>query len=399
MNRTLIHGDNLEALQNMAAECVDLVYLDPPFDSGKDWGEFDDRWAGDEYLIFMEARLRELHRVLKPTGSLYLHCDDVANHYLKVMLDDIFGRSQFRNEIVWVRTKGTKNSPRRYPRNLDRLLYYVASPTAAWNAPMIPWSQQQIDEWYVHRDERGRYMHLRLRAPRPGLHTWRGLSHGTGSWNAPRTGHDAEWIEREFIPGYRDMGLEDRLEALDAAGLLHWPAKEGGIPQLKRYLKHATATKPVADLWDGLEGGRGMSRTERVGYPTQKPLALLERIIKASSNEGDVVLDPFCGSGTTLVAAEQLGRSWIGIDVNENAIPVIQERFAELNVEINVQAIAELNAGPKVAQETVEDTGAAPASPPAKRRRRAAKPKRPEAAQVRTDRARRVVYRSERVTA
>ncbi|WP_419944707.1 DNA methyltransferase [Candidatus Poriferisodalis sp.] len=195
----------------------------------------------------------------------------------------------------------------------------------------VPWTDEQISKWYTLEDERGRFTRLRLRNPSSrGLSEWRGLRHGTGSWNAPKSGHDAEWIEREFIAGYRSVeDASDRLDALDAAGLLHWPDQEGGLPTLKKYLAHADTTVPVGDVWADLPGGRGLPPKERTGWPTQKPLALLERIISASSNEGDIVLDPFAGCATACAATERLGRHWAGIDIDEVAVGITQKRLQQ----------------------------------------------------------------------
>lgn len=372
LSRTLWIGDNLPVLRGINSGCVDLIYLDPPFNSKRIYNaplgskaagaSFDDTWTLDSskaewgelqehadpalyhtvvgsglsggesmqaYLTFMALRIVEMHRVLGSTGSLYLHCDDTASHYLKQLLDCIFGRAQFQNEIVWKRTAGTKNNSGRYPRNTDRLFFYSKSSEWVWDTQAVPWSDEQIDVWYTLEDEHGRYMRLRLRNPSTnGVQVWRGLRHGTGSWNAPKTGTDAEWIEREFISGYGSIeSVADRLESLDTAGLLHWPEAPNGIPTLKRYLQFAETTVPVGDVWDDIPGGRGISAKERTGWPTQKPLALLDRIVKASSNPGDLVLDPFAGCATTCIAAERSGRRWAGIDIDSQALEVTLDRL------------------------------------------------------------------------
>ena len=352
---------------------MDLIYLDPPFNSKRIYNaplgskaagaKFDDTWTMDSvkrewaelmeaadpavhhtvvgaglshsesmqaYLSFMAPRLIEMHRVLAMSGSIYLHCDDTAAAYLKQILDCVFGGHRFENEIVWLREIGTKNNASRFPRNTDRMLFYGRSARRIWHRPTTERSDEQTDKWYTLEDERGRFMRRQLQNPSTeGLADWRGLRHGTGSWNAPRTGKTAEWIEREFIPGYRAIDdVAERLESLDAAGLLHWPERAGGIPSLKKYLEFADTAVPVGDVWTDMTGGRGMPKTERTGWPTQKPLALLHRIIEASSEEGDVVLDPFCGCGTACIAAEQLDRQWAGIDIDSRAEEVTRDRLA-----------------------------------------------------------------------
>ncbi len=395
-NRTIWTGDNLDVLRGLDSATVDLIYLDPPFNSNRDYAapigsqaagaafkdtwtlsDLDVAWAGyiaDEepalahlldatgmthsksmqsYLTMMAVRLIELRRVLKPTGSLYLHCDDTASHYLKHLLDVIFGAQRVRNEIIWVREIGTKNSAKRYPRNTDRLLFATKGDKWVWNPPTVPASDEQIDIWYTEEDERGRYTRRQLRRPSEGMPVWRGLRHGTGSWNAPKTGHDAEWIEREFIPGYRSIeSAADRLEALDAAGLLHWPDRKGGLPSLKKYLKYADTTVPMGDVWTDIPGGRALPKAERVGYPTQKPLTLLRRIIEASSNPGDIVLDPFCGCATACVAAEQVGRQWVGIDLSDKAHELVVRRLSEAQNLYSFEKLGEVHHRRDIPQRT-----------------------------------------------
>ena len=252
-------GDCLEVMRGMEAGLVDLIYADPPYCTQRDWGEFDDRWESfDVYLAYMEERLRECHRVLAETGSLYLHVDPTTSHYLKVMLDGIFGRKNFRNEIVWSYRRGRMSANQHnFNRTHDIILRYCKTNFAIWNQTFEPLSDltmQRTKGMLSHRDKSGGKVKLVL-------------------------------LNKES-PGapMRDV----------------WE-----IPYL-------FAVKP-----------------ERTGYPTQKPIALLDRIIRASSNAEDLVLDPFCGSGTTLAAARQLGRRYIGIDQNPNAISLCEKRLTQ----------------------------------------------------------------------
>ena len=282
------------------------------------------------YLIYMAVRLIELRRVLKPTGSIYLHCDPTAGAYLKVTMDAVFGKANFRNEITWRRTSG-RSDARRFARVSDRILYY-ADDSAAWNGAWQSLDPEYVDRFYRHEDTRGRYRVGDLTGPAhgadgsaPSAQPWRSVDPLAAGrvWSVPRTGGYAEWIEREVIPGYRNIeSIAGRLDALDVAGLIAWP-KRGRMPQIKRYLaasRGVAASDIVTDI--AIAGGK-----ERVGYPTQKPLALLERIIAASSNEGDMVLDPFCGCATACVAAEKLGREWAGIDISPKAAELVRSRM------------------------------------------------------------------------
>ena len=339
-NRTLIQGDNLEALRRLPTESIDLAYLDPPYNSNRDYGEFDDRWQMDKekenqivelsdehpdlaeyllladklhsksmkaYLVFMTMRLIATGRALKETSSLYLQCDDAASHYLKVALDCIFGAKAFRNEVVWWRHNSNNAVTSSYGRITDTLLFYAMSKKATWNQQYHEY-EKQWKERFRHRDEKGVYALNELTSPETNENkrfTWRGATP-----KAPRG-----W-----------SFSKEKLEEMLANGEIQ--LKKDGTASLagrKRYYKGAKGKK-LQNLW--MDVGRlGNIAKERVDYPTQKPLVLLERIIKVSSNKGDMVLDPFCGSGTTLVAAEKLGRKWIGMDASANAIKVAVKRL------------------------------------------------------------------------
>ena len=361
MNR-LYYGDNLSILRDhIETESVDLVYLDPPFNSNATYnvlfkapsGEasraqieaFDDTWHWNEpaeeaywqvlhgqntdaarmleamrgflgendmmaYLAMMAVRLIELHRVLRPTGSLYLHCDPTASHYLKILLDAIFGPRQFVNEIVWKRSHAhsdSKQGSKHYGRIADRLLFYAKKENHAWNVGYTPYSQEYLDRDYRRVDGEGRRYRIdNLQGP------------GGAEKGNP-------YYEVMGVSRYWRYSKARMKQLIDDGRVIQ--TKPGAVPQLKRYLDEMPGV-PLQDVWADLPVLSNRSK-EMLGYPTQKPLALLERIISASSNEGDVVLDPFCGCGTTVHAAQKLGRQWIGIDVTHLAISLIERRLRE----------------------------------------------------------------------
>ena len=371
-NRTIFTGDNLDILRGINSECVDLIYLDPPFNSNRTYAaplnseakgaEFDDVWTLDDmkeewideiefrepglfhlingarrvngermagYLTFMSIRLLELHRVLKPDGSIYLHCDPHASHYLKGIMDAIFGGNNFRSEITWRRTSA-HNDSQSFGNIRDNILFYSARNRINTRNIRVPLEEDYIEMHYRHEDERGLYRLGDLTAPE--LRTgetgqiWQGYDPNTRGrhWNAPMSGVYAAWIENNVIPGYRDIASPlARLEALDGAGLVYHPA-DGGMPSLKRYLQGSQGQVP-SNLWTDINLVNSRSR-ERTGWKTQKPVALLERIINASSNAGDLVMDPFCGCATACIAAEKLGRQWMGIDKVPQAAEVLRNR-------------------------------------------------------------------------
>ena len=355
----LYFGDNLEILRNrdyFPDGSVDLIYLDPPFNSQANYNKifnepggrqsqaqiraFDDTWdwgsdtagealrqLGDSpyaevarlirwlagrggssstsmaaYLSMMGVRLVELRRVLKPTGSIYLHCDPTASHYLKLLMDAVFEARNFRNEIIWKRTSGHSDA-QRYGRVHDVVLFYTKTSRPEWNLTYQPYDEAYVNQYYRYQDPDGRkWMSDNLSAS--------GLSGG---------GYDYEW------KGIRRVWRCPRttMERLEQEGRLFYTRK--GMPRLKRYYDESKGL-PVQDVWTDIEALRSWHQ-ERLGYPTQKPEALLERIIEASSNEGDVVLDPFCGCRTAIIAAHRLKRRWIGIDVTYLAIDLVEERL------------------------------------------------------------------------
>ena len=371
-DKTLWTGENLDILRGMNSQCVDLIYLDPPSifqaDYPKDAGEdFKNAWdlsdldvarrglttdempgladalraagsnhgrAMQSYLGILAVRLVQLHRVLKPTGSVYLHCYPATSHYLKTLMDGIFGARNFRNEVIW-RRGGGRSDGDYFGRAHDVLLFY-AGEGAAWNPQSMSGISGVAPRGYTGQDERGPWRSAPLLAQgRSGQESgepWRGIDPGRvgrqGShWRTPIRGAMNDFIvSNGLIPGWPDAfpSVQERLDALDAAGLVQWPVG-GRLPNLKRYL----AAAPRPDVEDIFTDIYNPGESERTGYPTQKPLALLERIIRTSSNEGDVVLDPFCGTGTALVAADKLGRRWVGIDVSPTAAVLVDRRLRE----------------------------------------------------------------------
>jgi site-specific DNA-methyltransferase (adenine-specific) len=360
MNK-LFFGDNLQILRDyIADESVDLTYLDPPFNSAANYnvlfvekgGEqsaaqitaFEDTWhwsqeseatyhdivttASDSlstlvqalrnflgtsdmmaYLIMMSPRLMELHRVLKDTGSIYLHCDPTASHYLKLIMDAIFSPTNFRNEIVWKRTSGHNDARRRFGDQSDSILFYSKGAIYTFNPPFAPYTQSYITSHYSSVDKDGRHYttrDLRSPSPRPNLtYDYKGYKPHPNGWS---------------------VSLE-KMKELDAAGLLHFPESKDGRIRLRRYLDEMPGM-PIGNVWEDIPPINSQAQ-ERLGYPTQKPETLLERIIKASSNEGAVILDSFSGCGTSINVAERLHRRWIGIDVTHLAISLIKTRLQD----------------------------------------------------------------------
>lgn len=352
----VIHrDDNLAVLKELPSESVDLVYLDPPFFSNRFyeviWGDeaevrsFEDRWEGgmQHYIGWMRERAEQLHRILKPTGSLYLHCDPHASHYLKVMLDDLFGLGNFRNEIIWRRT-GAHGKVRRFGPIHDVVLFYWKSNAAKWNPSVKPYMRGHVAEYFV-QDKNGwrtnYYGNVLTGSGERGGESgkpWRGVDPTSKGRHWAIPGKLIEEIPEDFS-GLTQHEKLDRLYELGYIKIVkgsYWPIYE-------RYIKPGEGT-PAPDIWAfqpytegtvfGTEEGidadvRWMppKDAERLGYPTQKPEALLDRIIRASSNRGDVVLDPFCGCGTTIAVADRLKREWVGIDISPTAVEIMRRRL------------------------------------------------------------------------
>lgn len=386
----LFYGDNLDVLRDhVGDESIDLVYLDPPFNSNANYNilfksptgdranaqveAFEDTWhwndraeeafdavargghtkafdlliamrrfLGDNdmmaYLAMMGARLVELHRVLKPTGSLYLHCDPTASHYLKLLLDAVFGPENFRSEIIWRRSSAHNKVSRQFGPIHDTILFYARSERATFHPTTTPYLRQYVDKAFRHRDSLGAYRQNELT----------GAGVRAGDSGQPWNGYDPSAKGRHWaIPaslraclpgGGTGLSCQATLAALLEAGAIILSSE--GRPTYKQRLGTGV---PLQDIWSYQPGTEGAlvetaggidadvkwldSEEERLGYPTQKPVGLLERIIAASSDPGDVVLDPFCGCGTAVHAAQKLGRRWIGIDVTHLAISLIERRM------------------------------------------------------------------------
>ena len=363
MTNTLYYGDNLEIMrQYVPDESVDLVYLDPPFNSNATYnvlfkertGEespaqikaFTDTWewtresertfeqeivgnpsaspkvkemigaflnfigrnAMMAYLVMMTPRLVELHRILKPTGSLYLHCDPTAGHYLKILMDAVFGTGSFRNEITWKRY-GAHNDvgqgSTRFGRVHDIIFLYGKTDSVTWHQGFVPLDESYVKSTYRYVDEETGKKFTTTPLTGPG-----GAEKGNPvyEWN----GHTRAW-----------RYSRQTMQRLDQEGRLYY--SKTGYPRRKLYLDESKGV-PIQDMWSDIYSLSG-SNSERLGYPTQKPEALLERIIEASSNEGDVVLDPFCGCGTAVAAAQKLNRHWIGIDITHLAVALMKNRL------------------------------------------------------------------------
>ena len=357
MPNTLFYGDNLQVLRDhIPDESVDLVYLDPPFNSNASYnvlfreksGEespaqikaFTDTWewtletertyeqdiilhpgtppavkdmiaafrqfigrnAMMAYLVMMTPRLVELRRVLKPTGSLYLHCDPTASHYLKIVLDTVFGAANFRNEAIWKRQSAHSDS-RGYGSVHDSILFYVKSNKFFWNRTFQAYEPSYVEQYYRYQDDDGR----------------RFMSGDLGASGLQGGGYEYDW--KGFTRVWR-VPIET-MEKLESEKRIFYT--RNGFPRLKRYLDESRGL-PVQDVWTDIESLRSWHK-ERLGYPTQKPEALLERIIQASTIEGDVVLDPFCGCGTAVAAAQKLNRNWIGIDITHLAVALMKNRL------------------------------------------------------------------------
>ncbi len=369
---TLFYGDNLTILrQYIPDECIDLIYLDPPFNSSRNYNvlfkdehgiesesqitAFEDTWhwnmetlqtynemltdAPDHvgkmisslhefigenqmmaYLVMMTTRLVELHRILKPTGSLYLHCDPTASHYLKIILDVIFGVENYRGEIVWQRT-ATHNDAKRWPALSDTIFFYSKKSTFVWNPQYRDQSLEDIEKRYRFVDEQGRRYRLGpidSPNPRPNLiYEWKGYAPPVKGWRYSK----------------------ERMAELDAAGEIWYPKDKTKRLAHKLFLDESRGAL-LGNIWTDIPPLQA-SATERLGYPTQKPLELLERIVRASSNPGDIILDPFCGCGTAIAASQKLDRKWVGIDITHLSIALMKYRLEAMYPGIKFKVVGE----------------------------------------------------------
>lgn len=328
--RVIYCGDCLDRLRTLPDACIDLVYIDPPFNSNRNyevfWGEtkekraFEDRHASTQaYIEYMRPRCVELARVLKKTGSFYFHCDWHASHYVKIMLDQIFGENQFENEIVWKRTTAHADT-HGFGHVHDIIFRYSNGKPPTFNVELKAYPQEYIDRYFIYEDE---YLATR------GKH-WRADITGAGLRNG-ETGKLWKGVNPADIgKGRHWMRAPSELDELLTDGRIYLPPA-GGIPKLKRYINELEGV-PVDSIWDDIPslGGLSKSAKESLGYPTQKPLGLLERIIEASTSKNDIVLDAFCGCGTALVSAQILKRQWIGIDISPTACRVMAQRLRKV---------------------------------------------------------------------
>ena len=380
-NQTIWTGDNLDIMRGMNSASVDLIYLDPPFNSKANYAApigskaagaaFKDTWGLDDvnlawhgeikyehpglydllnatrlihsdsmmsYLIYMAIRIMEMRRLLRPTGSIYLHCDTTASHYLKLLMDSIFGAREFRSDISWKRSSAhsdTKQGRRQPGKIHDVLLYYTRGKKWTWNPVYTDYDPEYVEEFYKFKEEgtERRYRKGDLTAAKPGgdtLYEWRVKRPVGGEWQADledewKSSPLEDW-EYRGVPPYKK-----RYWAYSKDGMVNY-SRQGrlvyastGMPSYKRYLDEMPGVA-LQDLWTDIRPVGPRAR-EKMDYPTQKPLALIRRVIAASSNEGDIVLDPFCGCATACIAAEELKRHWVGIDISSKAADLVKERM------------------------------------------------------------------------
>ena len=380
-DRTIWTGDNLDILRGVNSASVDLIYLDPPFNSNRNYAaplgsaaagaafkdtwtlsDLDVAWMGliadrhpaiyrvldtaglshgkgmQSYLCMMAVRLLEMRRVMKDTASIYLHCDPTASHYLKLLMDAVFGAELFLNEMTWKRSSAhsdTRQGMRRAGKIRDVLLVYTKTGEYVWNPQYMPYTEDYLETEYRHVAPDGRrYKETDATAAKPGGDTeyqWH-VKRPAGEkvrWSADLTDehlHPQPGWEYKAVNPYRGRYWAYSKANLSAfwneGRLVH---RETGMPRLMQFSEDMPGV-PLQDLWDDIPPVLG---NERIGYPTQKPLALLERIIRASSNEGDIVLDPFCGCATACVAADNLGRCWLGIDISPKAVELVNLRLRQ----------------------------------------------------------------------
>ncbi len=322
--RVIYCGDNLEQLGKLPNECIDLIYIDPPFNSNRNyevfWGEtkekrsFEDRHESTRaYIDYMRPRCEQLARVLKKTGSFYYHCDWHASHYVKVMLDQIFGENNFQTEVIWRRNLAKGLASAAFPNNHDSIFLYGGGGKPSFTPQYNAYDPENLDEKtsskYSLRDSDGRrYQLTSLLNP---------------ATDRPNLTYDFLGVKRVW------RWTRERMQEAYEQGLVIQP-RPGGVPRFKRYLDEQEG-RPIDSVWTDIPPINSQA-AERLGYPTQKPLALLDRIIAASSNENDIVLDAFCGCGTAIVAAQKLKRQWIGIDISPTACRVMAKRLKDKKV-------------------------------------------------------------------
>ena len=316
---SIVYGKSEKKIRKISDNQVDLIYLDPPFFTDRKFNSFDDKWKSlDDYLSFMNEIIVQSHRVLKNTGSIYLHCDMHASHYLKIELDKVFGRKNFRNEIIWKRHNAhndTKQGSKMFGRIHDTIFHYSKSNNFTWNPIYEPYPEEYIEKYYNHIEpETGRRFAL-------------GDVSGPGGASKGNPRYSFLGVTRYY------RFSKKRMERMYKEGRIVQKTK-GTVPLQKRYLDEMPGIM-LQDVWDDIKSVQ-ITKNEDTGYSTQKPLKLLERIIQVSSNEKDLVLDAMCGSGTTLVASHNLDRKFIGIDANKEACQIARKRIKERSSEIEM---------------------------------------------------------------
>ena len=380
-NQTIWTGDNLDIMRGMNSESVDLIYLDPPFNSKHDYAApigskaagaaFKDTWGLEDvnlawhgqikhehpglydllnatrlihgnsmmsYLIYISVRVMEMHRLLRQTGSIYLHCDPTAGHYLKLLMDSIFGKGRFRNEIIWRRSAGHNKLSKQYGPIHDVILFYTCKDQFTFHPGRTPYTKAYLKEYFRREDSRGPYRLNELTGPgtrsgKSGL-PWRGYDPTTKGrhWAMPRE------LRAALPDELQTLETHELLDIFDAEDNLIF--SKSGVP---RYKQRQGLGVLYQDIWAYQPGTKGVlsdskaeidqdvkwldAEQERVGYPTQKPIGLLERIIRSSTDTGDIVLDPFCGCATTCIASQKLGRQWVGIDISSKAADLVLSRI------------------------------------------------------------------------
>jgi DNA modification methylase len=314
----LILGDCLEVLKNINSETVDLIYIDPPFFSNRTyeviWGDkgevrsFEDRFSGgiEHYIAWLKERVQEMHRILKPTGSIFVHCDWHANAHIRVyILEKFFGDKNFRGEIIWQRHNSHNDAKKKLAVLTDTIWYFSKSEKFTYEPILGDYDEKYITQFYKYKDEKGTFRLGDLSKPdnKGYKYSYKGYSPPANGWRCP--------IET--------------MEKWDSEGLIWFPENPNGRLAFKRYLDRSKGSL-LGNVWTDIQNVQGAS-SEKIGYPTQKPEKLLERIIKMASNEGDIVLDCFVGGGTTIAVADKLNRKWIGIDQSVQAIKVTEFRL------------------------------------------------------------------------
>lgn len=364
---TIYCGDCLEVLSGFPPQSVDLIYVDPPFGSGENYEvvfkdgvevrHFKDRWIGGKqsYLDWMAPRIRAIHQVLKNTGSFYLHCDYHLNAHLRVLCDSIFSESNFQNEIVWKR-KDAQSSVSTYGVNNDTILFYTKSDKFTFNKGYTPLSEKTAEAWYSRPEVAKTNIVNRLGATvKAGTTRYYNLADVSAS--GPRHGTRAHYEWRGKMPrvGSHWRYVKEKMEALETEGRLVY--SKSGWPYEKRYLDESKGV-PLQTIWTDIDMLRGISKrskgSEYLGFPTQKPVALLKRIIEVSSNKGDIVLDPMCGCGTTLIASEETERKWVGIDISPTACKIMVKGLRDKGVKITEDDIIGLPRSAKEIRQMVQ---------------------------------------------